>query len=143
MPMSCILRVSGGDLSADELARSTSLKPYRIFRKGELGTIKSKGPLTESAAYYLVSDQDFNRLEGQIAEAIAFLEAEGAAVRNLVRFAGVERACLDFGAEWRDVVVQCDVFPSALLRLAGDLGLDLHVTHYPTPEPEAAESAGA
>jgi hypothetical protein len=141
--MSCILRVGGASLSVDDLARSSTLKPYRIDRKGELARIRSRGMNSRSAAHFLVSGREFDDLPGQISEAIAFLGTHGGAIRDLVAFPGVDGAVLDFGADWRDVAVQTDRFPAELLRLAGSLGLDLEITHYPLAEPSTAEGAGA
>ena len=130
-------------MSVDDVVRVCPLEPFRTDRKGEPSRIKSKGPESQSGAHFLVSPREFNDLAGQIAEAIAYLETNKAAIRDLMAFAGVEGAVLDFGTEWRDVAAQFDRFPAKLLQLAGNLGLDLEISHYPGAEPDAAEVAGA
>ncbi len=66
-----------------------------------------------------------------------FLRSEAKQVRRLVEWPGVEGVTLDFGIEWRDVAAHCDHLPAELVRLAGELGLALEVSHYPiSAEPQ-------
>jgi hypothetical protein len=58
-------------------------------------------------------------------------------------FPGVESAGLDFGIARRDGAAQFESFPSELLRLAGNLGLDLDLSQYPVSESKESEGAGA
>ena len=140
--MSCILRVWGADLVVDELAVITSLRPYRIDRKGE-ARLKPAQVFEESCAHFEVSDLDFRELEGQIREAGQFLERHEPELRAIVTFPGVQGAVLDFALAWRDVATQTDRLPASLLALAGNLGIGIDLSHYPVSEPESAEVAGA
>ena len=141
--MGCILRVTGSNLVVDDLLRATSLKPYRMDRKGEPGPLKSSRPRVRSGAHFSVSDREFSDLVGQISEAIGYLETNGPEIRRLAAFPGVESMVLDFGVEWRDVAVQYDRFPAKILELAGVLGLDLEISHWFPAEPSTSEGAGA
>jgi hypothetical protein len=142
--MSCVLRVSGRDLVAEDLLRACPIPACRVFRKGEPLTITSLGGIqSASGANFVVSERDMNDLAGQTADAIAFLKVNGHALRSLSSLPGVEHAVLDFGIGWRDVAVQSDRFPAELLRLAGGLGLELEVSRYPVGEPENEQVAGA
>ena len=141
--MGCILRLTGSNLAVDDLLAISTLKPYRVDRKGGPGPLKSSPARARSGAHFSVSDRGFDDLAGQITDAIAYLEVNDAAIRRLAGFPGVESAVLDFGIEWRDVAAQFDHFPSRLLLLAGSLGLGLDLSHYPLAEPSSSEGAGA
>jgi hypothetical protein len=141
--MGCILRLTGSNLAVDDLLRLCTLEAYRVDRKGQAGPLKSSPPRAQPGIHLSVSDRSLDDLPGQIAEAISYLEINEGAIRRLREFPGVERAGLDFGIAWRDVAAQFDHFPSRLLQLAGNLGLDLELSHYPTAEPSASEAAGA
>ena len=86
-----------------------------------------------------VSEADFNEFPRQVGEATAFLQAHAAQVRRLCGWPGVESVDLDFGIERRDVAVQCDRLPPALVRLAGSFGLGIELSHYwsSADEPDA------
>ena len=66
----------------------------------------------------------------------------------MCRWPGVEAVDLDFGFERRDVAVQCDRLPPALVRLAGSLGLGIELSQYwasgdePDAEPRGAPHRG-
>lgn len=101
-----------------------SLEPYRV---------------EDGIAHFDVSDADFNDFKLQVKDAIAFLQSHRADVNLLM---SKQNACgiLDFAIEWRDVSVQCDSFPAALVREAGSLGLALELSHYPTSEAPGGEA---
>jgi len=139
--MSCILRVGGPGFNVDHFLRAAALEPYRVDRKGERGS--SRRLAAEPGVHFLVSDRSFDDLDGQVAEATAFLKAHSQALRTIVSFPGVESPMLDFGVAWRDVAVQVDRVSAELLRLAGELGIGLQFSHYPVSEPTDNEAAGA
>jgi hypothetical protein len=89
-----------------------------------------------------VSDADLTDLRQQARDAIGFLQSNKGELARLVSFPGVEGVELDFGIAWRqDVVTQTDSLPRELVRLAGELGLGVEISHYPaSDETEAAQS---
>ncbi len=102
----------------EALLPKMSIKPYRT---------------ENNAVYFDVSNADFNSFQEQIKDAIAFLQANKPDIQLLMSADNVS-ATLDFAIEWRDVAVQYDNFPAVLVREAGNLGLALEVSHYPTSE---------
>jgi len=139
--MSCILRVAGRSLAIDQLVEVSSLQPYRVDRKGQRGA--SSRIATTDGAHFLVSDCDFRDLDGQVRDAISFLQTNERALRAIVASPGVELSILDFGIAWRDVAVQVDHLPAELLRLAGEGGISVSLSHYPVSEVEQQSAAGA
>ena len=111
--MSCVLRISGPGINA--ALSKISLEPYR----NEEGTI-----------HFEVSEADFGHFTAQIKDSISFLQTHIADVKLMMSEPGT-RGILDFAIEWRDVAVQVDNFPVALVREAGSLGLALEISHYP------------
>lgn len=115
--MSCVLRVSAADLS------TCSLVPYR-FESG--------------SAHFQISEASFDDVKSQIRDAVRFLRANQEQLKNVM---GPDASgVLDFAVEWRDVAIQCDVFPPELVREAGRLGLALQFSHYPQAEVPRAEA---
>ena len=110
--MSCVLRISVPNL--ETALQNLSISPYRVDK----GT-----------AHFDVSDANFDNFNGQIEDAITFLSSNGTDVKLLMSKPNAT-GDLDFGIDWRDVVAQFDTLPAALVRLAGDLGLDLTLSHY-------------
>lgn len=78
-----------------------------------------------------VSNREFSDLTGQIEDAMRFLTDHLEELTRLRNFPGLERLVLDFPVADRDVAVQRDGFPAALISLMGELRIDLHVSHYP------------
>ena len=138
--MSCMLRVGGVDLNVDRLLEF-DLKPDSMYRKGEPQSPKSKSKSTHptSGVRYVVSNADFDQFEEQKKDAINFMRDNACSIREIMSAAGVDGAELDFGIDKRDVFVQCDSFPAELVRLAGELGLDIMLSQYPTPEEKSEQ----
>jgi hypothetical protein len=131
--MSAILRVEGDSFDVDHFGSTTRLVICRVFRKGEkLGLTRT---VQRSAANIKVDRGDFADFPVAVADAIDFLTQHNAELRRL-RDLGVETMELDFAVTRRDVAVQTDVLPSQLLRLAGDLGIDVAISQYPVSTPE-------
>jgi hypothetical protein len=82
-----------------------------------------------------VSAADFSNLQGQIADAVQFVEQNQDELASLVGFPGVENVSVDFGIEERDVAAQSERFPPNLLRMLGNLGICLEFTLYPCQQP--------
>lgn len=73
-------------------------------------------------------------MDGQQADALAFLQQYERELRLLAAFPGVQDIVLDFGIEDRDVVAQVDSFSPELLRRMGALDISLDMTRYPLIE---------
>jgi hypothetical protein len=128
--MSCILRISGELLDVEVLLAGTSLAAYRVWMKGQSRALAGK-PYSDSGAYFLVSDADFDDFDRQVVEATAYLEQHALVVAKMVDHPGVENAVLDFAVSlYEDHVAQFSFLPPKLVRLAGSAGLGLEVSHY-------------
>lgn len=139
--MSCVLRARGADFAVDEFLSATTLKPIVVARRGQPLYPNSGGRIPDASGFYAVaSEADFSKLQGQIADAVQFLEQNQGELARLVAFPRVDRVSLDFGIEERDVAAQKECFPPNLLGLAGNLGVWLEFTLYPNyggPTPPA------
>jgi hypothetical protein len=133
--MSCVLRAVGRTFDVERyLARSPPFRPLAVHRRGDAilpATTPSGRKRTRSGCNIEVGGREFADFAGQVRDAIRFLKGNGAAVRALRRFPGVESVTLDFGVIWRDVAAQTDAFPDELVALAGKYHLALSVSHYP------------
>jgi hypothetical protein len=87
--------------------------------------------MTASGFHADVSAADFSNLQGQIADAVEFVEQNQGELARLVGFPGVEKVSVDFGIEERDVAAQSERFPPNLLIMLGNLGICLEFTLYP------------
>jgi hypothetical protein len=132
--MGCVLRAYGSNFLVDRFCQKSDLTPCLVYRKGESKSAarKSKGKVYESSGLHVeVSDADFIDLEGQVKDAITFMERNKVELERLREFPGVEGLTLDFGIARRDFITQCDYFPPELLYLAGGLGFGIELSQYP------------
>lgn len=124
----CVLRASSGDFDVDAFLRASTLKPCRVFHRGETGC--PKGSSHEESGFCVdVSMATDLRIE--VNDAIQFLQAHEAELTRLTQTLPPESVCLDFGHYRRDVAVQVDRLPHALLRLAVMLGIGITLSMYP------------
>ena len=130
--MACIFRLNGQQLDVEALARLSPVAPCAVFKRGEPVSARPNSRRAEISGINLeISDADFEDLERQQADAIAFLRTHASALLQMREFVGVEHASLDFGIAMRDVVVQSDVFPAELVGLIASLKCSLGLTQYP------------
>jgi hypothetical protein len=138
--MSAVLRATGRDFDVDAFLPASTLNACGVHRRGEP---RFPGKQTDSRQHERSEMNivaSFNEFTKQVAEATTFLLAHKDEIRRLVTFPGVETVTLDFGIERRDVVVQSDHLPAALIRVAGALGLSLELSQYPPPDAKDEQS---
>jgi hypothetical protein len=106
----------------------------KVYVRGEPRlTNRPKGKRSDlSGVNVTVSRADFTNLERQIRDALAFLKKHKRDIRRAGRAVGVEQMTLDFGIARRDVAAQFDYFPPELVSAAGQLGLGLELSQYPS-----------
>ncbi|QNF33437.1 hypothetical protein HUW51_12165 [Adhaeribacter swui] len=133
----CVLRISGQNLNVEKLILLIDQKPVSIYRKGE-PYLKSKpnGRKNKTSGInYNVSNASFDDLEKQIKDAIKFIKKYKAQIAEVTFDELVDGSTLDFGIDLRigyqNVAIQADSFPSELLKLLGELNIDLGFTLYP------------
>ena len=132
--MSCILRASGTEFNIDAFMAKTSLEVDSLWRKGEKRFIKSSNSeINRSSGVRVVaSEADFSDLGEQIKDVISFLRKNLEQVKLLASFPGVEGGVLDFGIEIYPPGLASFTFPPDLLALAGEAGVSLCLSVYPT-----------
>jgi hypothetical protein len=135
--MSCILTIGGKNFDIDDFVGKTKLRPYRKSYKGQpkLKTKPDEDRLTHSSISIETSKADFDNLKKQIADTIRYLKRNKDKLVKITSTRGIDYAFLDFGIDLRidkkKVLTQSDTFPSELLKLAGDLGVDIELSIYP------------
>jgi hypothetical protein len=127
--MGCVLRAFGSSFEPDAFLKGSALSPSKVWRKGE-PRVRPGEVRRSSGVNIAVSDADMADLRQQARDAIAFLQKNKGELARLVSFPGVEGVGLDFGIAWKqDVVTQTDSLPPELVRLAGELGLGVEISH--------------
>ncbi len=134
--MSCVLRASGANFEVDTFLASSPLEPLIVVHKGGERTRAGRRSAVHepSGMNISVSTREFSDLSGQVEDAIRFMSDNKQELKRLRDFPAVERLDIDFPIQERDVVFQCDTFPSQLLGLMGELGIGLIVSRYPSPD---------
>lgn len=137
----CVLRAAGAEFEPDAFLEGSSLEPTKVYRKGEPRLPRSKpgGPSHDTSGLIVaVSDAAWSDLPGQVADAERFLKAHKAEIQRLAHAPSVTDLVLDFPIELRidgsSIVAQFDRFPAPLVGLAGQLGLALELSFYPSSD---------
>ncbi len=112
--VTCVLRISGPTLAAT-LAR-VPITPYRV---------------ENGSAHFTVSDADMADLPAQMRDAEVFLIANRTAIEALMAAPSTSGE-LDFATEYEPGAFTSHTLNAKLVRLAGELCLDLTVSGYPT-----------
>jgi hypothetical protein len=140
--MSCALWISGKNLDVDKLTKKLSIKPCAIYKKGEpLFKLKPNGrKYYDSGMSFSPSKASFDRLDKQIKDTIRFLQKHNKSLKKLTTNKDTDSSVIDFGIYLRmgynNIIAQSDYFPSELLKLAGDLKIDLGLSLYPPLQDE-------
>jgi hypothetical protein len=127
----CVLRISGADFDLEAHLATTSIPVYKSHRKGEPHAIR-RGVTHQSNGFSAnVSDSD-GILSEEVRDAISFLHTHHESLKRLADDPSVSHRTLDFGYYRRDCTVMCEVLPSELLRLAGELDINIELSLYPS-----------
>jgi hypothetical protein len=131
--MPCTLRATGKNFEVNVFLQNSKLKPNTVSHKGRpRRKNKPDGVECEFSGFScIVSEKNFNNLEGQIVDAIKFLKSNRVELQKLIKFSSVEDVRLDFGIERREIFSQCDYFSPELLFIAGKLGIGIELSQYP------------
>lgn len=144
-----VLHVTGDGFDPDDVLPSLSLRPYRVWRRGE--PLAATGPRSarvyESGGFCCDVSEAGGILADQAADALKFLDEHRAALASLRDHPAVDDLRIDFGHYQRidgeRVVVQCDYLGPELLRLAGELGVGFELSLYPARATQEAEQSVA
>jgi hypothetical protein len=132
--MSAVLRAHGASFDVDQYLLKCTFPVCAVYHKGER---KARKESKQNGFNADMSNAGFDPLAKQVKDVIAFVRKHRKELRRLLRCPGV-KVSIDFGVAWRDVIVQSDYLPSELVRLAGELGLAIQVSHYPISDKEEA-----
>lgn len=140
--MTCILRASGDSFDVDAFIAKAAIEVDSLWRKGERRFPNNENSkLNLSSGVRLVaSEADFSELTTQIEDAISFLRQNLAQIKLLTSFPGADGAVLDFGAEIYPPGWASFTFPPDLLALAGEAGLSVCLSVYPTDNEEKTDA---
>ena len=132
--MSCVLRIDGINFKVDDFLKSTNLKPYTIYRKGEQTKIGKMKIHNSSGCSFDLSIADFNDFEKQRKDATEFLKNQFDKLKSIYSFGldNDENPIIDFGTTTRmfEVEIQCDYLEPELLKLAGNLNFGIEISQY-------------
>ena len=135
--MPCNLVILGKNFDIDAFLVKSKLRGFTKIYKGE-PRFKSKpeGQKVEHSSIAIqTSKANFHELDKQIKDTIRYLKRHKDKLCYIKQFKEIDVALLDFGINLRidrkKVLLQSDRFPSELLKLAGELGLDIELSIYP------------
>jgi len=135
--MPCNLVILGKDLDIDAFIAKSKLRGFTRIYKGEpMFKSKPEGKKIEHSRIVIqTSKADWDELDKQIKDTIRYLQRHKDKLSHIKQVKEVELALLDFGINLRidneKVHLQSDRFPSELLKLAGEIGLDIELSIYP------------
>lgn len=133
----CVLHVTSATTSLAQFLCETGFLSYESHEKGEARTSGERQPYDDFGFSSDVSNREWTDLAGQIEDAYAFLREHEAVLRSLTATHAISDIRLDFPYSCRlgeGVFAQCDYFPPEFLRLAGELGIGIELSHYPRIE---------
>jgi hypothetical protein len=130
--MSCVLHFFGDAADVAELERLCPTETCNVFRKGQAKSDRPNARLARTSGISVVaSEAEFEDLEQQQADALAFMKRHHAALQAMRSVQGVETASIDFAITMRNVFVQGDSFEPDLLVEIANLGMRLVLSQYP------------
>jgi hypothetical protein len=130
----CVLHVTSETSSFSEFLRATSLPVYRSHEKGEVSSHGRRVAAQDYGFSCTVSEAAWTNLSGQIEDAHNFLNNHLDELRALTNSHPITDIRFDFPYECRldsEFFTQCDFLPAAFLRLSGELGIGIELSHYP------------
>jgi len=128
-----MLRVSGSTAKVRKFLAASSIQPVRVFWKGELSILKSRGPLKTSGFNIELSGAE--GLPAQATQAAKFIRKHRGDIL-LIKSLGFSAATIDFGLY--DLATEDRPWPSyrlptAIIQLASELGCSIDLSFYGTP----------
>lgn len=134
----CVLHVSGRELDP---TLGDALAPYRVFRVGDpIRRSRPGGPLWDESGFSVeVSEASWSDLGSQVKDACAFLDRHANELRTLRATGAVQDMRLDFPVNLRigeKNLAQFEFFPGELVARAGEFGIGLELSIYPSAQEE-------
>lgn len=136
----CVLHVRSKTMSFSDFVEVSNLPIYRTHEKGD-STINPKVSLRKDYGFSCdVSNREWNDFNGQVEDAISFLNTYLPELKKLSAQYDIDDIRLDFPIESRlmkmDLFSQCDYLPPEIIKLSGEIGLGIEMSQY---QPSAEE----
>jgi len=131
----CVLHVRSKLASFAKYLKMSRLPSYQSHEKGEISRYGK--PYSDYGFSCIVSEKEWTDFEGQIEDAIRFLREHEDELRNLLGKYELDDIRLDFPFSSHldeDCIAQFDYLPPELLKLAGNIGIGIELSHYVTEE---------
>jgi hypothetical protein len=139
----CVLHVTSETTSFEAFLTDTRFPAYKSHEKGEVSTIGKRQPFDDYGFSSIVSECGWKNLAGQIEDANAFLQTHERTLRKLLLSHEITDIRLDFPYSCRldeHILMQCDYLPPEFLKITGELGIGIELSHYPpTDEKDKSE----
>ena len=129
----CILKVYSDNNSFKSYATTTNIPVYSTYEKGDYRNETKKIVREDYRISFVVSDREWDDLNGQIEESILFLEKHYEELNMFLSNHNVSDAYLDFPIYSQldeNIVNQNEYLPKELIVLAGKLSLGIEMGIY-------------
>ena len=129
----CILKVYSDNESFESFSQITDIPVYSLYNKGERKNEKTDDIHTDFRISFDVSEKEWDDIEGQIDDAILFLNKYKEQIQDLLTRHSISDAYLDFSLWSRlndNVVNQNDYLPRELVKIAGNLNIGIEMGIY-------------
>lgn len=134
--MPCNLIILGKEFDIDTFLAESKLRGYTKIYKSE-PKLKSKPngqKIEHSRIAITTSKANFEQLDKQIKDTIQYLKRHKEKLSYIKKVKEIDLALLDFGIKLRidnkKVHMQSERIPNELLKLAGEIGLDIEFSIY-------------
>ena len=126
--MPCSITIKGTDFRVREYMAETKLSNIHFWCKGDL--TQGGKRLYKSGLGIQVSAADLANLNAQIRGTLLYLTKNQSELKKLATYRGVDEAYLSFAMEQEDEIALFVYFPADLVKLAGDIGLGIHICQF-------------
>lgn len=131
----CMLRISGSTIKIKRLLRDSSLKPSKVYFRGDPGFPKSRGPVENSGFNIVLSESHGGAIEKQAREALSYMRKHKNALM-LIKSMKFKFSVIDFGLydlRTEDQPWPSYRLPAAFIEAAGELGFEVTLSFYGAP----------
>jgi preprotein translocase subunit SecE len=133
----CVLRVAGSTDKVKRFLRQSRIEPDKVYWRGELGFLKSRGVNKISGFNISLSGSHGESIEKQAKQATAFIRKYREEM-ELIKALGFRQVSVDFGLY--DLATENRPWPSyhlpsSFVQLVGEFGFDVELSFYGSSSP--------
>lgn len=139
--MPCILWITC-DCSSEQLIETVALQPYKIIEKGSVvETRDGEKRFDHTLCGFDVSTKDFTEFEVLVKDATQWLSDHYGQLEKLADMGATVKLDFGFYTKFVDskIVAQYDSIPWQLMKIAGDLKIDIELSQYWYTEDQGAQ----